>query len=168
MPGPTRRWRFRAAPFRRRLLADALDTLLLTSIAVVLWRTGLTAEPLPAGPGDALDRLADAVAENAPLALPAVVAWIFVALLYGTVTRSLFAGTLGERALGLRFVDPSGGPAGPTRAALHGLAQFAGLLALGMGYTWALVDVERRTFAEHVTGARLVLGVPEPDAAHGG
>lgn len=166
-PAVTRRWRFCAAPFRRRLLADLLDALLLSTLALALWRVGLTSEPFPAGPGDALDRVADAVAECAPLMLPAVVAWVFTALLYGTLTRSLLAGTLGERAMGLRLVGPTGGPAGPTRAALHSAAQLVGGLTLGMGYMWALVDLERRTFAEHITGARLVVGVPEPDASGG-
>lgn len=164
-PQVTRRWRYRAASFRRRLVADLLDALLIGSAGVVLWRTGLVAEPLPAGPGDLLDRTADTLAADLPLLMPAVVAVLVVALLYGALTRAFFAGTLGERALGLRLLDPAGAPAGPTRAALHGLAQLIGLAALGLGYTWALVDTERRTLAEHLTGARLAHGRPEPEVA---
>ena len=160
-----RRWRYRAATFRRRLVADLLDALLIASTGIVLWRTGLVAEPLSEGPGDLLDRTADTLALDLPLLMPAVVAVVVVALVYGALTRAVFAGTLGERALGLRLLDPSGAPAGPTRAALHGLAQLAGLLLLGLGYTWALVDSERRTLAEHLTGARLAHGRPEPEVA---
>lgn len=161
----TRRWRYRAATFRRRLVADLLDALLIASAGVVLWRTGLVAEPLPDGPGDLLDRAADTLALDLPLLMPAAVAIVVVALVYGALTRAVLGGTLGERALGLRLLDPSGAPAGPTRAALHGLAQLAGLLMLGLGYTWALVDSERRTLAEHLTGARLAHGRPEPEVA---
>lgn len=160
-----RRWRYRAASFRRRLVADLLDTLLIASAGVVLWRTGLVAEPLTHGPGDLLDRTADTLAMDLPLLLPAAVAVVVVALVYGALTRALLGGTLGERALGLRLLEPGGAPAGPARAALHGLAQLGGLAMLGLGYTWALVDTERRTLAEHLTGARLVHGRPEPEVS---
>ena len=158
-----RRWRYRAATFRRRLLADLLDAGLLTGAVVMLWRWGLIAEPLPPLRGDLLDGAADFVAEDRVLLLPAAVAVLFIGLAYGALTRAAFGGTLGERVLGLRLLDPAGAPAGPIRAGLHGVATLLALLPVGLGYMWAVLDRDRRTFADHLTGTRLVRGRPVPD-----
>lgn len=159
---PMRRWAITAAPFWRRLVADALDALLGGCFVVAAWRSALIAEPLPDGQGDLLDRLADLAATELILFAPATTAAMAAALLYGVATRALLGGTLGERAVGLRLVGPDGTPCGPVRALVHGIGAIVGCLPLGLGYTWALLDRERRTLAEHLSGARLIVGIPRP------
>lgn len=162
---PGRVLRFRAAPYRRRLLADAVDAALVALGVALLWRLGAVSEPLPAGGGDLLDRAADLAAADAILLLPAAVAACFLGLLYGALSRATLGGTPGERLLGLRLLDPSGALCGPARATLHGLGTILTLGTLGLGHTAALVSKERRTLAEWLSGARLVQGRPRPDVS---
>ncbi|MCK6569882.1 RDD family protein [Myxococcota bacterium] len=162
---PSRRWAIAAASFRRRLLADLLDGLLWVSFVVVTWRSGLVSEPMPSTRGDLLDRLADLAATDLVVLTPAVTAALTAALCYAVATRAWLGGTFGERALGLRLIGPDGGPCGPFRALVHALCALLGCAVFGIGYTWALVDRERRTLAEHLSGARLIRGRPRPAAS---
>jgi uncharacterized RDD family membrane protein YckC len=143
-------------------VADLLDGALWASFVVVTWRVGLVSEPLPDPRGDLLDRAADLAATDLWRLAPAAIAGLTAALLYAVATRALFGGTLGERALGLRLIGPEGEPCGPVRALLHAVATAVSVLPLGLGYTWALVDRERRTLGEHLSGVRLVRGRPRP------
>jgi hypothetical protein len=149
------------APFRHRAAADAVDAVLVLTLELGLWSSGLVSEPLPWQGADALDAFAALWTYDAVLLAPALVALPLVGTLYVTLSRSLMGRTPGERALGLWLVDrASGQPPGPFRAAAHALCGWLGALPLLAGWLSPIVTKTRQGPAEWLTGTRLLLGPP--------
>lgn len=65
--------------------------------------------------------------------------------------------TLGMRAWRLRLVRRDGGPVTWQLAAARFLLAGLSMLCLGLGFGWALLDGERRTWHDIFSGTRLVL-----------
>ena len=149
-----------AAPFWRRLIADLIDLALIAGLVFVLWSTGAVRPELPAQQFDWIDYTAELIAEHRQLFQPLAVITFACGAIYGIMSRALFAGTLGERLVGLRLVGPDGTGAGPIRALLHAVGTLAGLALLSLGYVWAAVDPRRQGLAEYVSGTLLVVGKP--------
>lgn len=152
-----------AAPFWRRLLADACDLALLGAIGWALWRSGLVRPRLPPREFDWIDYTAELLAEHLHLFKGPAAVMLGLAAIYAVVTRHLLAGTLGERLLGLRLIDRDGEGAGPLRALAHAAGTLLGIATLLLGYAWAAVDPRRQGLAEYVSGTLLVVGEPRPD-----
>jgi uncharacterized RDD family membrane protein YckC len=65
--------------------------------------------------------------------------------------------TLGMRAWRLRVTRSGGGPIGWHTAAWRFFLAWLSVLCLGLGFGWALIDRERRTWHDILSGTRLVL-----------
>lgn len=65
--------------------------------------------------------------------------------------------TLGMQAWRIQLQDASGSPPGPARCILRCLAALASLLPAGLGYWWVLVDREKRSWHDRLSGTHLVL-----------
>lgn len=127
----------------RRLAAGIYDLLL---VAALLWLASLP-----------FVRLANGI----PAPGPARLAF----QLYLLAAMFLFYGwfwvhggqTLGMRAWRLRLVRRDGAPVSWRLAAARYLLAWLSVLCLGLGFGWALLDRERRTWHDIFTGTRLVL-----------
>jgi uncharacterized RDD family membrane protein YckC len=124
----------------RRLAALVYDTLLL----IGLWFFA-TLAALPFSGGEPLGPH------------PLYRAWLLL------VAYGFFAGfwthggqTLGMRAWRIRVTDVNGGAVTWPRATLRFLAALVSGLALGLGFLWALVDREGRTWHDRWSDTRLV------------
>lgn len=149
-----------AAPFWRRLIADLIDLALIAGVVFALWTSGAVRPELPPQQFDWIDYTAELIAEHHRRFRPLAVITFAIGAIYGILTRALFAGTLGERLLGLRLVGPDGKGAGPIRSLLHAVGTLVGLAALLLGYVWAAVDLRRQGLAAYVSGTLLVVGPP--------
>jgi uncharacterized RDD family membrane protein YckC len=65
--------------------------------------------------------------------------------------------TLGMRTWRLRVTRANGGPLGWRLALARFSFALLSLLCLGLGFWWALIDRERRTWHNRLSGTRLVL-----------
>jgi uncharacterized RDD family membrane protein YckC len=135
------------APLWRRLAAMIYDTLLLvalwlTTVALLMMLTG--------GRLAAADRsLWLLVTEQ--LALLAVT-WGFFAWFWTHGGQ-----TLGMRAWRLRLVDQNGGPVSLAQASRRMLAALLSLATAGLGYFWMLIDRERCTWHDRLSGTRVIV-----------
>lgn len=89
--------------------------------------------------------------------------WLFRAYLLA-VAFAFFGGfwvlagrTLGMQAWRMRVVDERGGGIGWGRALARFAAAGLSWMLLGGGYLWALLDPERRTLHDRVSGTRLIV-----------
>ncbi len=131
----------------RRLAAGVYDLLL---VAALLWLASLPCVWLAGGvPAPGLVRLAYQ--------------------LYLLATMFLFYGwfwvhggqTLGMRAWRLSLVSRDGGPVTWRLAVARFLFAWLSVVCLGLGFGWALLDRERRTWHDIFSGTRLIL-LPKP------
>lgn len=65
--------------------------------------------------------------------------------------------TLGMRAWRLRLIAADGGPVGLGRATLRFLAAILSWIPAGLGFLWQLVDRERRSWHDRLSGTRLIV-----------
>ncbi|MCR9279643.1 MAG: RDD family protein [Pseudomonadaceae bacterium] len=70
--------------------------------------------------------------------------------------------TLGMRAWHLTLVNLSGSQVSLAQAALRFFVGLAGLLALGMGVLWVMVDPHRRSWSDLMSDSRIRFNAPEP------
>jgi uncharacterized RDD family membrane protein YckC len=131
----------------RRLLAIAYDALLALALSLVV--TGIAM--LLTGGG---------------LASPGRPAWlghVYRAALF-LITYGFFAWfwmhggqTLGMRAWRIRLVNASGRPVSHRQTAVRFAGAWLSALVLGCGYLWMLVDRDRRSWHDRLSGTRLEL-----------
>lgn len=84
-------------------------------------------------------------------------------LLLAIIVLTYFAGfwwrrgqTVGMVAWQLRVVTADGRPLSPVRATARALLAPLSLAAVGLGFFWALIDPQRRTWHDLMTRTRLV------------
>lgn len=70
--------------------------------------------------------------------------------------------TLAMQAWKLRLVDKNGALVSPGMALQRYILASAGLLALGVGFFWALIDRNHRYLHDRLLGTRLVMVSEEP------
>jgi uncharacterized RDD family membrane protein YckC len=75
--------------------------------------------------------------------------------------------TVGMRAWGIELVDTHGGSAGLGAATLRFLVAWLSALALGLGFLLSVVDRERRTWHDRLSGTRLVRKPGSAEPQHG-
>ncbi len=80
-----------------------------------------------------------------------VIVWLFYGIFW------LKSGqTLGMQAWKIKLEAANGGPVTPRMVALRLLSALVSLAPAGLGYWWALVDREGRTWHDRLSGTRLV------------
>jgi uncharacterized RDD family membrane protein YckC len=127
-----------------RLIAAVYDLLPLAALWFVATLVGLALT------GGALDvrRLADR------LFLQALV--LAVSAAYFAVSWARGGQTIGMKPWRLRVVRGDGGPVSLRRALLRFVVALASLAAAGLGFWWALVDPQKRTWHDLATGTLVV------------
>ena len=65
--------------------------------------------------------------------------------------------TLGMQAWRIKLVDEKGQPVGVRQGLTRCAAALLSLLPLGLGYWWSLLDVDRLSWHDHLSGSRLQL-----------
>jgi len=147
-----------SAPLGRRLLAGLADFALLAATAGPLnwgmlvlahaaptlerrWSLVTLFQLLEVSPGDVLRR-------GAP--------FIAMSCLYFGLFWTLTGRTPASRWLGIRVVDIHGLPPKPGWTALRLLAHFLGGLPIALGWIWAMFDLERRAWHDHVSRTYVV------------
>lgn len=104
---------------------------------------------------------------GAPVAPGSPAAWIELLLLWSI--SGLYAGvswrrggqTMGMRAWRLRVVDAKGSPPTTRAVALRYAVATLSLLMLGLGFAWALLEPQRRTWHDLAAGT-VVVRLPAP------
>lgn len=97
-----------------------------------------------------------------PAASGSFAGWLELAALwlatgaYATLSWHFGGQTLGLRAWRLRVVDARGRPPSWSRAWLRFALALPSLLALGLGFAWALIDARRRTWHDLAAGTSVV------------
>jgi uncharacterized RDD family membrane protein YckC len=79
-----------------------------------------------------------------------------VVLYHAVFDCSPMRGTPGKRILGLRVTDPGGRRIGFVTSFTRTLVKFAGLIPLGAGTLWMLVDDKRRTLQDRMSGTMVL------------
>jgi uncharacterized RDD family membrane protein YckC len=82
-----------------------------------------------------------------------LVAWI---AFYFAGSWALWGKTVGKAVVGLRIVRRDGGDLEPGRALRRAIVFPVDFLTLGIGFAWALVDREHRTFHDMLAGTAVV------------
>jgi uncharacterized RDD family membrane protein YckC len=132
----------------RRLAAILYDGLLLIALLVVA--SALVTVPVGLIFGQAA---AEGLGAN-----PLFILWLqLVPLLFFAWFWHRGGQTIGMRAWRLRLVSQEGAPVTLGRAALRFFAALLSWIPLGLGFLWALVDPERLTWHDRLSGTRLVL-----------
>lgn len=93
------------------------------------------------------------------MSLPPKVLWLhlFLLLMLYFAWFWLHGGqTLPMKTWKIRLVDASGQPPRLLQAVLRYLAAWPGVLLLGIGFIWALVDKDRQFLHDRIAGTRLV------------
>lgn len=129
-----------AAGLIRRLLAAVYDLLLIMAIWLI---AGFVALP---------------VSGQVQAGNPYYTAYLFL------VTFAFFAGfwirggaTLGMRAWRLRLIQPDGRNITLPQAMLRFVAAFFSWLCLGLGFLWVLIDKDKCTWHDRLSGTRVVV-----------
>jgi uncharacterized RDD family membrane protein YckC len=135
-----------SAPLWRRLAACVYDLLPLlalwfaTDALAMLLSGGRLAEPHPPW----------------QQRLPLQLALLAVTAAYFTLSWTRGGQTLGARAWRLRVARADGMRITPVNALVRFAIGWLSLLALGLGFLWALIDARGRTWHDIASGTRLV------------
>jgi uncharacterized RDD family membrane protein YckC len=130
-----------AASFTRRLLSLAYELILAVAVAFF---AGLLFYGAASGRLSGLTRFA-------------FQCYLFAALgLYFTWCWHRGGQTLPMKAWQIRLVDSKGGPVSWRQAALRYILAWVSLLPLGAGFLWALVDPQRLSLHDRLSGTRVV------------
>ena len=132
------------APISDRVFSALADTLVLTTIAVLLMFGGASA----AGTG-----LLSFV-QAAPV--PFAVAWLIFGLGYGILFVGTCGQTLGKMAMRIRVIGSDRFRVGYGKAAVRTLGYAAAMLTAGLGLILALKDAEHRALHDRLSGTRVV------------
>lgn len=91
--------------------------------------------------------------------------WVGLYVLYHSVGNAA-GGTIGKRMLGLRVVRLDGTPLGAARSLARALGALLSTPLLNLGYLWALVRPDSRTWHDLLAGSRVVEAGPKSGARH--
>jgi len=142
----------------RRAVAFCLDALVLLTVvagAAIGMRPGGVAEAAE-GPQNPIDRVVDVIVQR-PAELLEVGLLLLAAMLVLPVASRLVIGrSPGARVMGIGPVDRRGQRPGYGRTLLRAVARVAGGVLLGFGWLWALMDPERRTLHDRLTGVWVI------------
>lgn len=143
------------SPAWRRILAITIDLGLIGAITVVLAILGLFGEAA-ASPSLDPDVFTDALGKgHLNLAIGFVMVLGFV---YSITAHALLGRSIGKLACGLELVaNGTGHRPGVLRALWRGISTIPGVLLLGFGYFWLIMDRRNRTFHDRLSGTTVVV-----------
>lgn len=152
----------RTATFWRRLLAAAIDTLVIALVASAATSgTALAlAVPLPGLAQIGPDLLLEGVLDRSPMAVGALGLAAGIGALYHIYLGGVAGQTLGKRLLRLRVISSRGTPPGPLGGILRLAAASVSILPAGLGWLWCLFDRERRALHDHLAGTYVIVDEP--------
>jgi uncharacterized RDD family membrane protein YckC len=166
--------RLQLASGTRRAIALVIDAAVVLAVVAVPMSLGIFGKQVSPSAfldPDDLSALVMSGALTRPLAA------LFVLIFVGSAASHAFAGrTIGKLLTGLELIArKTGRRPGPVRSVLRALFQVGGLLCMGAGYAWLIVDRRARAFHDVLTGTAVVvsstrrerlgepaLGDPEP------
>ncbi len=132
------------APISDRVFSALADTLVLTTIAVLLMFGGASA----AGTG------VWSFVQAAPV--PFAAAWLIFGFGYGILFVGTCGQTLGKMAMRIRVIGSDRFRVGYGKAAVRTLSYAAAMLPAGLGLIPALKDAEHRALHDRLSGTRVV------------
>lgn len=150
--------RVRAATFPRRLLAVAIDFLLVSVVAlgVTFVAALILDERLPTAEELGPDLLMAGVLDRNPMALGAVGLLFGLGALYQIYLAGVIGQTIGLRLTGLRIISNRGTLPGPGRGIVRFLALCLSIVPAGLGWLWCLFDRERRAVHDRLAGTFVI------------
>lgn len=151
----------RYATFGRRMAALAIDYAVLSYPVYIVAFVLFPPEPyerimLELGP-EAVAR-DPRIALNMFLRLSGMMTFTYILFFFyqSAFVSSRMQGTLGKYWLGIKVVDRLGGRLSYFKAALREVFRIASVMPMHLGFFWALVDRERRTFHDMLAGTLVV------------
>ncbi len=148
----------RAAGFGRRLVAGAVDLVLIVTLFVALqaFASVLVGHGLPRlaqlGPGG----LIDALLGGSVLAATGLALFGLLGAVYAVLFHAGAGQTIGKRLVGIRVIDGYGQPLGLGRSALRLLAFIPSLGMAGLGVLWIGFDRERRALHDRLADTHVI------------
>jgi uncharacterized RDD family membrane protein YckC len=102
---------------------------------------------------------------NGPLKRPLFQLWLVCILaMYFVYCWTRGGQTLAMKTWRIRLAQADGTPIGPRQAAARFLLALWGVLLLGIGFWWALIDRDRQFLHDRISGTRLFEQARIPDA----
>jgi uncharacterized RDD family membrane protein YckC len=148
----------RVAGLWRRLLAGAIDVLILSPVLVLLgWLAfRITGYRLPLGPELRVESLLELLLEGGTMLYSLAAVGLLILLLYGFVFMATTGATPGLRLLRLRVISVYGETPEWWRALLRCAGWLLGLVLLGLGFAWIGFDREKRGLHDWVAGTYVI------------
>lgn len=152
--GPT----FKAAGFRRRLLAALIDTALVFGVAWILGKVGgsILGIDLPDSRIRGIDYWLDIFFAKEPGFIAFIVLWLAIAFVYLAVFHIVWSRTPGMRAVKCRVIDQYGANLTVQPALIRALCYGVSLASFLAGFFWILIDGKRRSFHDILSQTHVV------------
>lgn len=132
------------ATFGRRAAAWLIDAAVILGVVLVLY--GI----IELFTGFRTNILVDSKNEPVGFWLLRIVG-VLGALAYATFMTALDGQTLGKRAMGIMVLRPDGHPLDFQTAAVRSAASLLSLIPLGLGFFWALWDIQKQTWHDKIS-----------------
>jgi uncharacterized RDD family membrane protein YckC len=138
--------RVRVAGFWRRLVAAAVDALVLGAVLLVLGTliALILGHPLPRPGQLGPDYLVDMAVNGGGLAEALLVLAAVVSFAYFFLFTALRGQTFGKHLMGVKVIDPYGARPPLWRALVRTIAYIPSLAMLALGFLWIGFDREKR------------------------
>lgn len=160
---PSLRWR--VSPAWRRVLAIGVDAAVILAITTLLAIAGLFGEAA-AEPSLDPDVFTNALGKGHLNLLFGFV--LVLGLVYSITSHALLGRSLGKLACGLELVSTGTGQRpGVLRASWRGVSTVLGLLLLGLGYAWLILDRRNRTLHDRLSGTTVVISSSREELSSG-
>ncbi|MBK6688405.1 MAG: RDD family protein [Deltaproteobacteria bacterium] len=161
--GPGLRWR--VSPAWRRVLAIGVDAALILAITTLLAIAGLFGDAA-AEPSLDPDVFTNALGKGHLNLLFGFV--LVLGLVYSITSHALLGRSLGKLACGLELVSTGTGQRPSVlRASWRGISTVLGLLMLGLGYAWLILDRRNRTLHDRLSGTTVVISSSRQELSGG-
>ncbi|WP_020209377.1 RDD family protein [Gilvimarinus chinensis] len=136
------------AGLRKRLAAAVYDWLLLLAISIAYGAAVLAVKIKLLG-------LVLAEGEKASMGPMGLIGWLFVLMAFYCLFWRRFGQTLGMKAWRLKVTDIDGKRISISRGLLRCCCAILSAIPAGLGYWWMLLDPERLTLHDRLSGTRV-------------
>jgi uncharacterized RDD family membrane protein YckC len=146
-----------SAGLGRRSIAFALDALLLCTIVMgASFGMMRPIAPQSTAPHNPLDQVVEAMLQHPDDLVGVSMLALGLMLALPVVAGLLLGRTPGAHIMGITSIDGRGLKPTAIRTFIRALIRVIGGLALGLGWLWALMDPERRTLHDRLTGVWVI------------